>query len=298
MHRRILIAVVGICTSTICFGTTATTGVPFELDAHRVFIPVSVNDSNPLRLFLDTGLTYPGIFLFHEEMIDSLDLPERIPVLVPGAGDGEPTRAVMADSMELRIGDSVLSMQKVVISQGEGTQTFASDGIIGGSLFTDFLVELDYGAMQLHLHDPGAFEADTSWTALPITLKRGIPWLTVDLGLDGEPLQSFRVYVDLADDFPLTLLTGTGRRIAAPEDLPVVYLGTGLSGDIHGKIGRVALVKLGPHRIEALKTAYAPATTRSKQIGADGILGNGLFERFHVVFDYAGKQILVKPNSD
>jgi hypothetical protein len=115
--------------------------------------------------------------------------------------------------------------------------------------------------------------------------------------VDGEEKQPLQVYVDLAESFPLTLLTGSERRFEAPENGNEKYLGTGLSGDIYGQIGEVTRLHIGPFGLERVKTAFAPATTRSKQDGADGILGNGLLERFHVVFDYRGGRILLKPNA-
>ncbi|MCP3860684.1 MAG: hypothetical protein GY704_13620, partial [Phycisphaeraceae bacterium] len=237
---RISWLIAAICLLCAASPAAGDSGVPFELDAHRVFVPVRIGDAPPLRLFLDTGLTYPGIFLFHAEMIDSLDLPELIDVLVPGAGDGEPSEAVLADSVDLYLGDTVLPMQWVVISKSERTQDFPSEGIIGGTLFTSFVVEVDYGAMRLRLHDPGAFAADSSWTSLPIELKRGIPWIDLSVSVEGGEPQALRVYIDLADDLPLTLLTGEDRRFAAPAELKEVHLGTGLSGEIRGKIGAVA----------------------------------------------------------
>jgi hypothetical protein len=245
----------------------ADTGVPFELEAHRVFVNVIIGDSEPLRLFLDTGLTYPGIFLFHRERIEELDLPERIDVLVPGAGDEEPSRAVMADSVDLRLGDTVLPLQMVVISLSERTQSFPSEGIIGGTLFKDFSVEVDYASMRLRLHKPDAFSPDSSWTVLPIELRRGIPWLETSVSVAGEDGQPLRTYIDLADEFPLSLLTGSDRCFSVPADGEAVYLGTGLSGDIHGTIGQVTRLQIGPFTLKQVRTAFAPAKTRSKQSG-------------------------------
>ncbi len=273
------------------------TGLPFELKDHRLFIPVQIEDSRPLLLFLDTGLTYPGIFLFHEEIINELVLPEYMDVLVPGAGDEEPSPAVMADSVTLRLGDILLHNQWVVISRGERTQDFPSDGIIGGTLFTGFAVEVDHNAQRMHLHNADDFHADSTWTILPVELRKGIPWIDAHLDIDGSSEEAIRVYIDLADDIPLHLLTGPNRRFQMPNQGKMVYLGTGLSGDIHGKHGRVASLRLGPHQLSGVTMAYAPGDTRSKQDGADGIVGNGLLERFHLVFDYQRRRILIKPNT-
>lgn len=284
------------CEPTRVAADSGGTGVPFELDGHRIFVPVRVGDCAPLRLFLDTGLTFAGIFLFHQERIEELDLPERIEVRVPGAGDEEPTPAVMADSVDLRLGDTVLPRQWVVISTGKRTQGFPTEGIIGGTLFNSFGVEVDYARMQLRLHEPGTLAPDSSWATVPIELRRGIPWLDASVNVRGDGHAPIRVYVDLADDVPLTLLTGSDRRFDVPAESEIRYLGTGLSGDIHGKMGRVAWIRIGPFELRDVTTAFTPATTRSKQEAADGILGNGLLERFHVVFDYRGGRLLLKPN--
>ena len=113
----------------------------------------------------------------------------------------------------------------------------------------------------------------------------------------GEGEQMLRTYIDLADDFPLSLLTGAERHFVTPADGEVEYLGTGLSGDIHGKIGEVARLQIGPFTLEQVRTVFVPAKTRSKQDFADAILGNGLLERFHVVFEYGRARLLLRPNA-
>jgi len=70
-----------------------------------------------------------------------------------------------------------------------------------------------------------------------------------------------------------------------------------VSGDIHGKRGRVAWLKLGPYTLRNVATAFAPAEVRSRQRGADGVLGNDAIRRFNVIFDYAGESLYLKPNS-
>jgi hypothetical protein len=55
-------------------------------------------------------------------------------------------------------------------------------------------------------------------------------------------------------------------------------------------------VKIGPFRLENVVTAFPPAEVRSKQEGADGIIGNDLMRRFNVIFDYGNKRLYLKPN--
>ena len=43
-------------------------------------------------------------------------------------------------------------------------------------------------------------------------------------------------------------------------------------------------------------TAFPDAEVRSKQEGADGIVGSDLRRRFNVIFDYGRLRIYLKPN--
>jgi hypothetical protein len=67
-----------------------------------------------------------------------------------------------------------------------------------------------------------------------------------------------------------------------------------LSGDIRGQRGRIAWVGLGPHRVNDLEVAFTPAEVRSKQPGADAVIGNGLLRRFNSIFDYRAERMYLK----
>ena len=63
--------------------------VPFKIDRNRIVIPTSVNGSAELRLILDTGMRFDGVYLFHEELASAMDTTGAIEVKVPGAGLGQ-----------------------------------------------------------------------------------------------------------------------------------------------------------------------------------------------------------------
>jgi len=69
-----------------------------------------------------------------------------------------------------------------------------------------------------------------------------------------------------------------------PDSLKSAYLGTGLSGDINGSVGRSERLQVGEFTLSDIRTSFAPAEVRSKQQGADGILGNDCIRRFNVIF--------------
>lgn len=272
------------------------THIPFELERNRTIVKVRVADSRPLRLLLDTGMPMDGVYLFHSEIEDEIALDGAIDVLIPGAGGGEPSTGIMAELVPLSAGDVVFGRQRVVVSRSEQTQGFPSDGTIGWSLFGHNAVELNYDNMLITLHPPGTFAPDASWQAIPITLKRNIPWITASVDVLGEGSVPVECYIDFASGEAVELLVRPDAKFPIPENLGQAYLGTGLSGDIHGGVGRVASLTIGTHTLHDVAAVFPPAEVRSKQGNADAIIGNQSLRRFNLVFDYDASTLWISQN--
>lgn len=75
-----------------------------------------------------------------------------------------------------------------------------------------------------------------------------------------------------------------------------MLLGRGLSGDIYGKTGRIAKLIIGPYELSNITASFADAAVRSKQMGADAILGVGSLRRFNLIFDYANQKLYLTQN--
>ena len=271
--------------------------VPFKLERNRVIIPVSVNGSRELDILLDTGMRFDGVYLFHKELADEIDMSGAIEVRVPGAGSGEASTAMMIESGKIKFGDVVVDSQKVIISQSAHTQGFGSDGVIGWNLFGHYTVGIDYDNERIALHNTSFVQADTTWQTVPIVLKDDIPFLDAAVeAADGEKT-TMSLYIDLASGDALELLVRPDQKFKMPDNLEKSYLGTGLSGDIYGSYGRTKSLTLGTYQLRHIKTAFAPAEVRSKQQRADGILGDDCMRRFNIIFDYTHGFLYLKPNS-
>ncbi|MFC1483978.1 aspartyl protease family protein [Candidatus Neomarinimicrobiota bacterium] len=273
------------------------TSIPFFLQANKIILPARVNNSRELHLILDTGMAFDGVLIYKPQLTDSLALADTYHVQVGGAGSGGLNMAVMTDSANLQVGGLTLPGQAVLVLQDDKLADFPRDGVIGYSFFGHYAVEIDYHRMVIDLHDPGQFELDSAWHPLPIFFKENrIPWLQVGVNVNGEADIPMSVYVDLASGESLALLIHDDMSWVLPEGLEEYYLGRGLSGDIHGYRGTIEALSLGPYTLTGLTAAFAPREVRSKQPGADAVLGNGVLRRFNLVFDYAGKRLYMQPN--
>ncbi len=270
--------------------------VPFKLERNKVIIPTRVNGSEPLKLILDTGMGFDGVYLFHRELADRIDTTGAIIVHVPGAGEGEPSTAVMIETGMLNFGDVTIDNQRVIIAQSEHTQGFPTDGIIGWSLFGHYAVEIDYNRELITLHDTAGFTADSIWHAIPITMQNNLPFFEGTVEVNEDETVPMTMYIDLASSDALELLTGPNQKFTTPDSLKQQYLATGLSGDIHGSYGVSHRLEIDRFVLTDIPTAFAPEKVRSKQKGADAILGNGAINRFNIIFDYSHNLLHLRPS--
>jgi hypothetical protein len=270
--------------------------IPFEVDRNKTVLRVEVGGSRPLRLILDTGMPMDGVFLFHKGLSNEIALEGAIDVLIPGAGGGEPSKGIMAESVPVSAGDVVFGRQRVIISLSDHTQGFPTDGVIGWSLFGHYAVELDYDTMVMTLHPPGSFVPDSTWQAVSVTLKENVPWVSASVDVLGEGSVPVDCYIDFASGEAVELLVREHAKFPIPETMERAYLGTGLSGDVHGAIGRVASFTIGHRSLFDVAAVFPNAVTRSKQNGADAVIGNRLLRRFDLIFDYDAGTLWLRPN--
>lgn len=272
--------------------------IPFTLRRNVIILPVRIGDSRELRIILDTGMHFEGVLVYNPELRDSIVVENGIEVRVPGAGADSASRAIMTDSGAFDVGGVEFTDQRVIVLQNEMMRGFPSDGVTGYSLLGKHVVEIDYDRMRITLHEPEGFLADTSWHALPLTFKEyQIPWIEAKVNIGGTGDVPVSLYIDLASNDTLEMLIRKEMKFALPDSLEDAYLGRGLSGDVHGFKGRIHSLTLGSFVLEDVLTSFAPAEIRSKQAGADGILGSGTLRRFNVIFDYRNAKLYLKPNS-
>jgi hypothetical protein len=269
--------------------------ISFAVRGNKVLLPVTIGGSRPLSIILDSGMAFDGVLIYNSALADSIELRNPFQATLGGAGSGPPQTALVADSMSFHAGDVPFEHQRIILLEGDAMKGFSSDGVCGHSLFGSHAVEINYDRMEIVLHPPGSLRPDSTWMELPLTFKENrIPWTELSASIGGADVETLSCYIDLASSETVEFLTRDGMKFTLPDSLEEVYLGRGLSGDIRGQRGRIAWVGLGPHRVNDLEVAFTPAEVRSKQPGADAVIGNGLLRRFNSIFDYRTERMYLK----
>lgn len=295
--KRYLIFILSIISLSLSANSQVEEVISFKTLRGKTLVTVKIGDVVIPDILLDTGLPFDGIMIYNPDYSDSLDLTHSIDVNIGGAGSGDASRALMIDSAEFFLGNIKMKNQRIIILQSELYKGFPSNGIIGYSIFGHYKTMLNYDNNIMTLFDPTVEINDSSWTEIPMYFKDNtIPWVNASVVIEEEQPVPLDVYIDFAASDAVVLLEKPSMKFLLPKETTDVCIGRGLSGDIYGKTGVISKLIIGPFELHNVKASIASAEVRSRQDNADAILGNESLRRFNLIFDYANRKLVLKPN--
>jgi hypothetical protein len=276
--------------------------LPFKLVNNLVIIPIFINNSDTLHFILDTGVQ--STLLTNLANNDSLVLSHIRKVQVKGLGAGMETEAYQSQGNIINIGGVrcensemlILTKDIFLLSTKLGTTVH---GLIGYDVFKHFVVEIDYDNKILTLHNPEKYKRNKQkGTRLPITIEGKKPYLQTTIVQDDSTKVAVKLVIDTGASHSLSLEKTPTSAIKIPKETIESYLGRGVSGDIRGKIGRIASLELAGFNFFDLPASYPDEMYIKNVVGVaqrHGNLGAEVLRRFHVIFDYANGEMIIKP---
>jgi len=138
---------------------------------------------------------------------------------------------------------------------------------------------------------------DGSWQRIPMYFKNNtIPWIDISISVKGETPVKLSTYIDFADGDAIVLLQKQEMIFTLPDNLEPTLLSRGLSGDVHGEKGNISKLIIDNYQLNDVTAMVASAEIRSKQIGAEAIIGNDALRRFNLILCYDDNMLYIKPN--
>ncbi len=280
-------------------GKTSVT-LPLETRSALVLLPVSINGSEPFSVVLDTGMPVPGVILYDSDRVKSLKLP-----LGPGrarvggaGGRGQTFETRIAQGSTLRIGEAEIAGATVTVLPSIPSLSAMHDGIIGMSVFRNFTVTIDHDREVIVLTPPGRFPPPDGATEVPLQLAGNVAYVKADLVTRSGSLAPLQLLLDLGATHPVSLNVTSSDSIRVPEGAPATRIGRGVSGAVTGRVGRIAGLVLGGHRLtEVVATFPDPEFENPRKLDSrNGNLGSGVLGRFNVTLDYTAKKMYLVPN--
>jgi hypothetical protein len=265
--------------------------LPIEETFQTVVVPVRINKSQVLRCILDTGMP-EGVFVMDPAKLKDADIEYSGPVKLNGIGP-EAQDGQMAVGTMVRLGDLEFPAQRVIVLDKPGELArIGFDGAIGWSVFSTYVVQMDFDNDVVRLYRPEDFAAMPSETALPLSIAATRPFVEAHVQIDDHAAVPVSLMIDTGASKSLSLNTGPEGGVAPPAQALKSLLSSGVGGDTEGLLGRVAKLRLGSHELQNLVTEF-PTKAASDR---DGTLGMETLQRFTVAFDCPNKRMYLTPN--
>lgn len=284
--------------------------IPFKLINNLIVVPLSINGSDSLNFVLDTGV---GSTLITEFPAGSeIEFNYLRTVKISGLGDGESIDVLYSPGNTIAFGKAVGVQQDILVMTEDvfrlssllGTNVH---GLIGFALFKDFIVEIDYNREKLILHNHGKYlkkyedkRKSKKWETIPLTIYKQKPYIDVSVAQMDGTTTNVKLLLDSGASHGMALYYTANQEIHLPEKKIRSFLGSGISGEINGYLGRIDALKVKRFVMENVVVAYPDDEGIKRALlysERDGSIGAEVLRRFKIFFNYKEETMIMRPQS-
>ena len=278
--------------------------MPFKLINNLIIIPVEVNGSE-LNFLLDTGVN--NTIMFNLSVSDSLKLRNIEQIRLRGLGEGYYMDAIKSTKNKFRIGKIVNGYHMIYLISGKefdlstnlGVNIY---GIIGGDLFHDFIVDINYSTKRLKFYKPAnyVYKKCKKCQTFELDFYKNKPYIDLVVQSKDTIKTKVKLLIDSGASDALWLFEKSSKKIKIPENHFIDFLGKGLSGNIYGKRSKIDKIIIGDYIFNDANVSYPDSSSIGsvyKHKERNGTIGSELLKRFRVIFDYPSKKITFKKKS-
>lgn len=264
-----------------------------EVDGH-FFFRGQINNSPPVWFGLDTAASH--------SLVD-VGLARKLALKLVGnqqvTGAGGAVGGSYAKGVTIKLGDAEL--QEQTLSSLPLDPLYASIGrevpvLLGYDFLSRFVVEIDYAARCIVLHEPATFTYSGPGEVIPITLHNNQPYVSARLLLaERDPIAGeFVIDTGSGNSLMLSHAFATEHRVLDSVGKRVQSRARGVGGEIQLIASRIEGLRLGAFTIENPVTLFPQGEITAA--GMAGNIGGKFLRRFRVIFDYSRNRVVLEPN--
>jgi PDZ domain/Aspartyl protease len=279
--------------------------IPFELNNNFIILQLVANGRLPLRFILDTGAGHT--LLTKKEVGNFLDLKYDRSFQVMGSDLTKPVTAYLAKGVRFDLPNKISAPQEDILVLEEDFFHFEEysgitiQGILSANIFSRYIMKINYDKNLITLYDRAFFDARDvkGYSGFPIQLFRDKPYFLTELTMSGDSVVPVKLLLDTGAAMPLLLFADTDPQLKPPPTAIPANIGFGLGGDLTGFTGRIKSLNIGEHKQQNIVTYFQVLDTIVDSLAANhrnGLVGNGLLNRFIVIFDYHDEKVWFKPS--
>ena len=270
----------------------------FKLIHNLIVLPIEVN-GNELNFLLDTGVG--NSIMFNLSVEDSLRLKNTEKIRLRGLGEGGYIDAIRSSDNFFKIGKVVNGNHMIYLIPGKEFELSSHmginiNGIIGGDLFRDFVVDINYTTKRIKFSKPESYIYKTckNCQAFDLEFYKQKPYINIAIQSKNDEQFEVKLLIDSGGGDALWLFDRSNEKITIPEKNFDDYLGKGLSGNIYGKRGKIGKIIIGKYIFSNANVAYPNLSSIEKAYQfteRNGSLASEILRRFKIVIDYPHKKL-------
>lgn len=272
--------------------------IPFDIYNGFILLKIRINGILSANFIFDTGAQHTLLFKRIYAQILGLNFERRIPIM--GSDLNRDLFALITRNVLLDW-DGYIKMRKDILVLEEdyfqldemlGTRI---DGLVGGDIFKNYVIRLDYQRNVLTIYNPNAFKTPgKKFATIPLSVEDSKPYVEVVVRMDGRYEVKARLLLDTGAGVTLMLFTNTHPDLRLPDHTIKGMLGKGLGGFLEGYLGRIDQMQLGSLIYPDMVTSFQDldSTLIGRQSTArHGILGNLILNHYQVIIDYPHEKL-------
>ncbi|MDP3467142.1 MAG: aspartyl protease family protein [Daejeonella sp.] len=268
---------------------------------NQMVIQLHINGKGPFNFILDTGV---GLVLISDpKLVDSVSFQNLRSIYITGFGEGEKLSALIAPSIDIRIGNTFATNISAAILKKDIFELsnyvgIPIHGLIGYEFFHSFVVRLNFSSSTITVFQPQKTYIPKRGSRIPLSIEERKPYITTNIQLKSGKKLPVKLVIDTGAGHAISLETIDGVPFELPDERIRGNLGVGLTGPIDGYIGRIASLQLGKYTLNNVIAAFPDhedAASRIFSINRNGNMGITIINRFNIVFDYNRAAMYIKP---
>ncbi len=272
--------------------------IPFELSGGgHIFLRVRVNDSGPLWFGLDSGAEST---LIRKEQAAALKLTLEGETQAAGGGEGT-VEFSTARKVTFELPGLTLILPEVGVVPLQFPAPVAGEsvgGILGYDFISRFVMEIDYAAQVINLHEPAKYNYRGRGEIIPVKMLDNNPYVQMRVKLPGmAPFKAMFVFDGGADTdvFFFSPFVKKRKLLSSRQEITEADA-SGIGGVSKIRIGHATKIQLGRAVIANPVVHFSQAIRGddASNIGA-GFIGGKLLRRFKtVIFDQQRHRIILE----
>jgi hypothetical protein len=253
-----------------------------------------------MDFLLDTGASHN--ILFKKNANDLLGISYSDTIIIGGADLDVEMKALVSRNVPIMLeGTSIIQRDIIVLEEDyldlEKMLGRRIDGIIGGDFLKGLVVELDYKHGVLTIHNPDRFEPNRKFSSHDIDLINYKPYFKSVTQIE-DKVDTLNYLLDTGASLALLIHSNKIDGFRMPDNVIIGNLGKGLGGDLSGFIGMTKHLELDQYEFNNVISSFQEIDSlilAKRDVVRDGIIGNIILSRFHVIIDYVHEKLYLKP---